>query len=162
MTWEDYKARGIPGRLDAAHAGLNPTVIAQMPSGWAVMCDSQVQLGWCILVADPTVSNLNDLDLAAQQNFLRDMALLGRALEDSVDCARMNYAIYGNADPFLHAHLIPRYASEPEEQRRQPIWRFVRLAWSEPERQFDPAKHGELQGKIRTRLLEAMKEAGIK
>ena len=27
---------------------------------------------------------------------------------------RINYAIFGNVEPALHAHVIPRYRTEPE------------------------------------------------
>ena len=27
---------------------------------------------------------------------------------------RINYAIFGNVEPALHAHVIPRYRNEPE------------------------------------------------
>jgi diadenosine tetraphosphate (Ap4A) HIT family hydrolase len=151
-TWEAYKSRGIPGRLEAARIGQNPTVIGQMKSGFAVLCDAQVSLGWCILLADPPVESLGAIPLDEQTVFLRDMAILGDALQSVTGCARVNYAIYGNADPFLHAHLIPRYANEPAEQLRRPIWEFVRPKWSLPEYQFDPEKHGSLQDKLRLEL----------
>jgi diadenosine tetraphosphate (Ap4A) HIT family hydrolase len=37
---------------------------------------------------------------------------------------RINYAIAGNSDPYLHAHIIPRYLSEPEAIRKGLPWSY--------------------------------------
>jgi diadenosine tetraphosphate (Ap4A) HIT family hydrolase len=99
-------------RLAALRNGQNPLEIARMKSGWAVMGDSQFLPGYCLLLADPMVEKLNDLEGAARAAFLEDMARLGDALLAVTDAVRINYSIYGNLDPFLHAHIFPRYTDE--------------------------------------------------
>ena len=37
---------------------------------------------------------------------------------------RINYAIMGNSDPYLHAHITPRYADEPEQYRHGLPWSY--------------------------------------
>jgi diadenosine tetraphosphate (Ap4A) HIT family hydrolase len=37
---------------------------------------------------------------------------------------RINYAIFGNLEPALHAHVIPRYRNEPEAMRTQQPWAY--------------------------------------
>lgn len=120
----------IPERVEAARAGTNPTVICRMPSGWAVMCDTQFLSGYCILLADPVVSSLNDLSRAERLKFLGDMVAIGDALLEVTEAYRINYAIAGNTDPYLHAHIVPRYMSEPEELRKN-------LPWSHPRSERD-------------------------
>lgn len=115
----------IPERVQSARAGTNPTVICHVPSGWAVLCDTQFLRGYCILLADPVVFSLNDLSLQDRPVFLRDMAAIGDALLEVTEAYRINYAIAGNTDPYLHAHIVPRYMSEPEELRKG-------LPWSHP------------------------------
>jgi diadenosine tetraphosphate (Ap4A) HIT family hydrolase len=112
----------IPGRVEAARAGTNPTVICQVPSGWVVLCDTQFLSGYCILLADPLVPSLNDLDRPAQAEFLRDMTVIGDALLEVMGAYRINYVIAGNTDPYLHAHIVPRYWSEPEQIRQGLPW----------------------------------------
>jgi hypothetical protein len=51
----------IEERVAEARAGQNPTVLCQMPSGWAVIGDRQFIQGYCLLLAGPVVSNLNAL-----------------------------------------------------------------------------------------------------
>ena len=117
-------SKPIPERLATAQADANPQVIARMPSGWATLCDRQFPAGWCVLIADPLVASLNDLDAAGREAFLADMARLGDALLDVTPAARVNYAVYCNQDPYLHAHVIPRYSEEGPAMRLQPVWTY--------------------------------------
>jgi diadenosine tetraphosphate (Ap4A) HIT family hydrolase len=120
----------IPERLQAARVGTNPTIICPVPSGWVALCDMQFLRGYCILLADPAVASLNELNLDKRSEFLCDMAVVGDALLEVTDAYRINYAIAGNTDPFLHAHIVPRYMSEPEALRKG-------LPWSHPRSEMD-------------------------
>ena len=66
------------------------------------------------------MARLNDLQGAARAQFLGDMATVGDALLEVTGAARINYSIYGNLDPFVHAHIVPRYTDEPEAHRTMP------------------------------------------
>jgi diadenosine tetraphosphate (Ap4A) HIT family hydrolase len=114
----------IPERIAAAQIGKNPTVICRVSSGWAVLCDVQFLRGYSILLADPPVPTLNDLSREQRIVFLNDMALIGEAVLEVTEACRINYAILGNTDPFLHAHIIPRYMTEPEEFRTGLPWSY--------------------------------------
>lgn len=132
-----------------------------MPSGRAVLGDSQLLRGYCLLIAEPSVPSLNDLPLEAQMIFLRDMALLGRAVQDVTGCARVNYSVYGNTDPFLHAHIFARYAHEEIEKSKMPVW----FSYTQSERDAVPftlKAHGALRLELETRLLELLKLEGEK
>ncbi len=80
--------------------------------------------GYSILLADPVLPDLNALDQIQRSRFLLDMATLGDALLETTDAFRINYEILGNTDAALHAHIFPRYMSEPEELRRGPVWYY--------------------------------------
>jgi diadenosine tetraphosphate (Ap4A) HIT family hydrolase len=116
----------IHQRVEAARNGTNPTVICRLPSGWAVLCDAQYLRGYCILLPDPVVESLNALDRSQRAGYLYDMTLIGDALLEVTDALRINYAVLGNSDPALHAHIVPRYATEPEEYRKGPPWSYPR------------------------------------
>ncbi len=117
-------------RLETARAGTHPTAICPVPSGWVFLCNLQFLRGYCILQADPVVASLNDLPPAQQTRFLTDMALIGEALLEVTGASRINYGLFGNSDPTLHAHLVPRYLHEPDEFR-------VGLPWSYPQTHLD-------------------------
>jgi diadenosine tetraphosphate (Ap4A) HIT family hydrolase len=115
-----------------------------MPSGWAVLGDRQISRGYSILLSDPVVADLNVLSLEARTLFLRDMSIVGDALLEVTGADLINYEILGNTDRALHAHIVPRYAEEPDEQRRKPIW-FSDLA-SAPA--FDPEQDAKFMERI--------------
>ena len=119
--------KSIPERVSEAREGKNPAVICRVPSGWAVMCDAQFLHGYTILLADPVVASINDLDLKQRAAYLRDMTVIGDALLEVTAAFRINYGILGNTDTYLHAHIIPRYQSEPEKYLKG-------LPWSYPKR----------------------------
>ncbi len=134
----------IHQRVEMAQAGRNPTVICRMSSGWAVLADTQVSPGYTILLSDPVVPDLNALPVEDRVIYLRDMSIIGDALLDVTGAALINYEILGNTDRALHTHIIPRYADEPDEKRRKPIW-FSDMG-SAPK--FDPERDRELMDRI--------------
>jgi diadenosine tetraphosphate (Ap4A) HIT family hydrolase len=75
---EDWKK----DRIGSALRGENPTVLARMKSGFAVIGDPQFLPGYCLLIAYPKVNSLNDLSLEQRKDFLLDMSLLGDAISD--------------------------------------------------------------------------------
>ncbi len=60
----------IAERVELARRGANDAVICRLPSGWAVVGDVQFLPGYCLLLADPVVASLNDLDDARRAEFL--------------------------------------------------------------------------------------------
>lgn len=143
----------IHRRVRALCAGQDPTFIARLASGWAVMGDPQVLPGYCLLLPDPVVAHLNDFDGAARSRFLADVAALGDAVLAATGALRINYAMFGNLEPALHAHVIPRYGHEPGPQQALQPWA---LDWDSAPR-FDVASHGTL----RERIHAALGKAGV-
>lgn len=139
-------------RIDLLEEGKNPLVIARMRSGYAVMGDSQFLRGYCLLIAVPMVKKLNDLSGEHRTAFLDDMAKLGDAVLGATDAVRINYSIYGNLDPFLHAHIIPRYKDEAEAYRTIPPMSIPAEARGAAEHAYDPAKHDDLRQMIAEHL----------
>ncbi len=134
----------IHQRVEMAKAGKNPAVICRVPSGWAVLADTQVTPGYTILLSEPVVLDLNSLSLEDRVTYLRDMSIIGDALLEATGAALINYEILGNTERALHTHIVPRYADEPDEQRRRPIW----LSETAAAPKFDPERDKELMGKI--------------
>jgi diadenosine tetraphosphate (Ap4A) HIT family hydrolase len=139
----------IADRVAEARAGRNDKVIARLASGWAVLGDDQFLPGYCVLLADPVVPSLNDLSEPDRLRFLSDMALVGDAILRVTGAERMNYEILGNSEPELHAHIHPRYADEPDEGRRMPVWFYhlqgaAQYSGSQPDRLLEKLR-GALQ-----------------
>ena len=114
----------IHRRVAAARAGRDPTVLGRCASGWAVFGHQQFVPGYLLLLPDPVVPDLNALTSSLRSQFLLDMSHLGDALIRAASPLRINYAIFGNLEPALHAHVIPRYRTEPEHLRTQHPWTY--------------------------------------
>jgi diadenosine tetraphosphate (Ap4A) HIT family hydrolase len=134
--------------VERCRAADYPGLVARMASGWAVMGERQVFAGYCLLLPDPVVPHLNALAGSARGQFLSDMALLGDAVLTATSGLRINYAMYGNVEPALHAHVIPRYVDEPVETRTAQPWAFD---WS-----LAPAYTEEGYGELRRRIAAAL------
>ncbi len=81
--------------------------------------------------------------------YSRDMARIGDALLNVTKAYRINYETWGNSEPALHTHIMPRYMSEPDAKRRSPAckvydWREARKFDSEKDRAFVEAMRKEL------------------
>lgn len=135
-------------RLAELVAGENPLVVGRMRSGFVVMGDSQFLPGYVLLLAFPQVSKLNDLSGPERAQFLSDMALVGDAQLATLPAIRSNYVILGNLDPFLHAHIWPRYTDEPEAHRSLPPLVIPADYRGAPEHQFDRIRHGAIQASL--------------
>jgi diadenosine tetraphosphate (Ap4A) HIT family hydrolase len=144
-----------PSALTAIHrwvelcrADAHPARVARLPSGWVVMGERQVLAGYCLLLPDPVVAHLNVLEERERAQFLADMARVGDAVLAATGGVRINYALFGNAEPALHAHVFPRRADEAADIRTAQPWA---LDWQAAPG-FSPAVHGELQGRIASYL----------
>ncbi|MFJ2733948.1 MULTISPECIES: diadenosine tetraphosphate hydrolase [unclassified Streptomyces] len=140
-------------RIGAALRGENPTVLRRLESGFAVIGDVQFLPGYSVLLADQSgVQRLSDLPRSKRLGFLSDMDRLGEAVERAcrrLDPAfrRVNLEILGNTDPFLHAHVWPRFDWESAELVSKPVWLYPRERWSEGQFRLGP-RHDVLREAI--------------
>jgi diadenosine tetraphosphate (Ap4A) HIT family hydrolase len=119
---ENSLPTAIHRRVAEARAGRDPTVLGRCLSGWAVFGHQQFVQGYLLLLPDPVVPDLNALTPENRTQFLLDMSRLGDALMNVSSPLRINYAMFGNVEPALHAHVIPRYRTEPETMHKQHPW----------------------------------------
>jgi diadenosine tetraphosphate (Ap4A) HIT family hydrolase len=137
-------ATAIHKLVDRCRAGAYPPMVAKLRSGWVVMGERQVFAGYCMLIPDPVKPHLNALTSPRREQFLSDMALVGDAIMAATSALRINYAMFGNLEPALHAHVFPRYADEPAATRTAQPWAFD---WgAAPE--YSDVLHGDLKRRI--------------
>jgi diadenosine tetraphosphate (Ap4A) HIT family hydrolase len=107
-----------------AREGREPRVVTRLYSGWVLFGQQQFVKGYVLLLPDPVVPSLNALGQKERTQFLLDMSRVGDALLKVTGAIRINYAIFGNVEPALHAHVVPRYVDEPEEMRAAHPWAY--------------------------------------
>jgi len=134
--------------VERCRAAEYPALVSRMRSGWAVMGEQQVFAGYCLLLPDPVVPHLNALAGSAREQFLSDMARLGDAVLSATSGLRINYAVFGNVEPSLHAHVFPRFVDEPAETRTAQPWAFD---WKAA-----PPYSEEMHGQLRRRIAAAL------
>jgi diadenosine tetraphosphate (Ap4A) HIT family hydrolase len=145
-------------RVGSALRGENPTVLARLPGGFAVMGDPQWLPGYCLLLTDrPGVERLSELPRAARSDFLEGTADLAEAVERACRAAdpafrRVNIEILGNTDAYLHAHVWPRYGWEDAALVGRPVWLYPAERWRDPTTLLGP-RHAALRAAITAELL---------
>jgi diadenosine tetraphosphate (Ap4A) HIT family hydrolase len=147
-------ASAIHKMVDRCRAADYPPMVAKMPSGWVVMGERQVFAGYCLLLPDPVVPHLNALGLDIRAQFLSDMARVGDAIIAATSALRINYAMFGNVEPALHAHVLPRFADEPTATRTAQPWA---VDWS-----LAPAYSDALHGDLKRRIAAIIARASIR
>jgi len=135
----------IHKRVAEAMAGTNPKVITVVKSGFVVLGDVQFLKGYCLLLPNPVVANLNELTGENRRQFLEDMTNVGDAVLSVTKAKRINYEILGNLEPALHAHIFPRFDTEPANLRTKPVWFYD---W-ENAPQFDKTIYAPLMDQLK-------------
>ncbi len=132
-------------------------MLGRLPEAFPVIGDVQWLPGYCVLLTDdPQVQSLSDLSRPRRRQFLESMADLGEAVglacqELDPEFRRVNLEILGNTDPFLHAHVWPRYGWEPTALVRKPVWLYPAANWSDPGTALGP-EHDSLRVTIKRHL----------
>jgi diadenosine tetraphosphate (Ap4A) HIT family hydrolase len=150
-------------RIGSAQRGENPLVMARMPSGFAVIGDTQHLPGYSLLLTDDSsIDHLTDLEWEHRKSFLFDLSILGEAVERACrphGLRRVNYEILGNSIPVLHGHVHARYAWEPPDKIGGPVWRYAREVRNDPSCAYSDEQHGALRAAITAELRSLLRDA---
>lgn len=109
----------IARRVARIRAGEDPHLLAELPSGYAILGKYQPTAvrGACMLLPKRVVPSPNDLDAAERAAFFADLVLVGDAILAATGAERINYLVLCNQVPELHGHAIPRFADESPDKR---------------------------------------------
>ena len=138
----------ICDQIELCRSGTHPRLIAEMPSGWAVLGQSQLFRGYSLLLCKTPVTELHELPIEARQQFSNDMSLLAQAVWDVTQPRKLNYEALGNQAAHFHWHILPRHNDDAHPS--QPVWTF----WDQSDSKYfyDDERDGELIIQLRLRL----------
>jgi diadenosine tetraphosphate (Ap4A) HIT family hydrolase len=111
----------ICDRLAMWRQGRNPYVIAELEHSLFVVGDHQFHRGYSLLLLKEHVRELHELPDATALGLCAELLRASRALVAAFAPWKMNQACYGNAEPHVHWHLMPRHADDPDRHRNP--WR---------------------------------------
>ena len=139
----------VCGRIARIGRGEDSGFLAELPSGYAVMGQSQFFRGYCLLLCRQPVADLEELDADFRAQFLLDMARLSAAVSSVVKPHKINLESLGNVVPHLHWHVFPRQLSESEPTK--PVW-LVMPSGDNSEFAFDAERDAQLVEDLRAAL----------
>ena len=134
--------------VNRCRAADHAAAVARLRSGWVVLGERQVLAGYCLLLPDPVVPHLNALPPDLRSQFLSDMTLVGDALMAIMGALRVNYAIFCNVEPALHAHIFQRQSNESAALRTAHPWA---LDWNAAP-VYSDAVHGDFKRRLAAHL----------
>jgi hypothetical protein len=103
-------------RIENCRKGIEPSLVARVPSGWFCLAEVQPVIGYIaygVLYADPVAHGYNSLTVAQRGQWGIDCGTCGDALIEVLGASRANYETWGNVDPSLHTHITARFDTEP-------------------------------------------------
>lgn len=139
----------IHRKIRDAERGHLPQAICRLPTGWVIAGDVQHLRGYCVFLSDPVARDFNALSLDQRARYAVDCSRVGDALL-SLGAYRINYETWGNLDPALHTHIVPRYAAEPDDLRVQTPRQAYDWARGPA---FDPARDRDWMEQVRAQLM---------
>jgi len=110
-----------------------------------VLLNNDANYPWLILVPRrPDLTELVDLDKAAQAQLMVEVTCVARALRDVTACHKLNVAALGNVVPQLHVHITARFRHDPAWPN--PVWNVV------PRRAYARAELDKLTAPLRRKI----------
>lgn len=99
--------------------------------------------GRCILALNVHAEDFFRLDEATARMFMDEAREAARAIRQAVGAGRINFAILGNKEPHVHAHLIPRGGPLDKPLDRTPWESQI------PTRRLEPIERATILDKLR-------------
>ena len=111
---------GICGLIERIRSEAFPDFVAELPHSFVILGDAQFYRGYCVVFAKVHATELHLMPPAEAHALFDQTVAVGAAIAAVVKPLKLNYDCLGNAEPHVHWHVFPRYASDP--LRHGPVW----------------------------------------
>jgi diadenosine tetraphosphate (Ap4A) HIT family hydrolase len=93
-------------------------------SPWVVafLVRRDIQRGYAIVSCRPHVIEPFDLPPEDAAAYWTDVMRVARAIYTHFSPKKLNYETWGNGEPHLHTHIVPRYEVDPHPGGGFPFW----------------------------------------
>ena len=96
--------------------------IYESPTSSALLVSRDIQRGYVIVSCRRHVVEPFELPDAEAAAYRADILRVGRALHEHYGPKKLNYETWGNGQPHLHTHIVPRYEVDPHPGGGFPFW----------------------------------------
>lgn len=142
----------ICNTIEKSLKGENPYFVKELSTGVVVLGWNQHFYGYTLFLCKKHATELYELDDGFQAEYLREMAVVAKAVSKAFGADKMNYECLGNGDSHIHFHLFPRKNGDLSvygNNGKGPVWWFPKeLMWSDD----NIPDNNELE-KMKTKLL---------
>ena len=93
------------------HEGRNAIMmeVGKMKAGTLYLFKDQAHKGRCVLALNDHKKELYECDDQERMDYAEDLALASKAVKKLWGCTKINLASFGDANPHLHFHIVPKY-----------------------------------------------------
>ena len=96
---------------DEHHEGREAIMfyVGEMKAGTLYLFKDQAHLGRCVLTLKNHKKELCECDAQELVDFADDLAKASGAVKEIWGCTKLNLASFGDSNPHLHFHIVPKY-----------------------------------------------------
>ena len=96
---------------DEHHEGREAIMfyVGEMKAGTLYLFKDQSHLGRCVLALKDHKKELCECEPQELADFADDLAKASGAVKELWGCTKLNLASFGDANPHLHFHIVPKY-----------------------------------------------------
>jgi diadenosine tetraphosphate (Ap4A) HIT family hydrolase len=140
-------------RVALAREARNPHLIAEMKHTYFVVGDHQFFKGYALVLLKEHVREPFELPPEVQREHFAEVMRAAKAIHETFAPLKLNYPCYGNAEPHVHWHIVPRYEDDPNRDGDPwRAWRAWRDATPWSEQDISGSRASEIAAEIRANL----------
>jgi diadenosine tetraphosphate (Ap4A) HIT family hydrolase len=137
-------------RVALASQARNPHLIAEMEHTYFVVGDHQFFKGYALVLLKRHVREPFELPPDVQHEPFGEVMRAAKAVHETFAPWKLNYSCYGNAEPHVHWHIVPRYQDDPNRDGDPwQAWRAWRDATPVSEQNISGTQASEIAAQIR-------------
>ena len=88
--------------------------VLELPASTVYLWRNGRYPGRCVVALKGHARELFALEPAKRQQFMDEVSAVAAAIQEGFQADKINYAIFGDAVPHLHFHLVPKRKDGPE------------------------------------------------
>ncbi len=83
--------------------------VGTMKAGTLYLFKDQSHKGRCVLALNSHKKELYECDAQERNDFMEDLARASEAVKKLWGCTKLNLGSFGDTNPHLHFHIVPKY-----------------------------------------------------